>query len=65
MSDWRGTCRQCGATPMKGRAWCRDCLMRMRITGVTDFHDSVSYDEARKAGAPGVFIPFLPPRPNR
>lgn len=61
---WREECRQCGKVPLKGRAWCRDCLMRMRTTGVTDFHESVSYDEARRAGAPECVV-FLNPSKAR
>jgi hypothetical protein len=38
------------------RAWCRECLDRIRITGVVDWHEYPTEDEGMNSGVPGRLV---------
>jgi len=45
--SWRFACRQCGARPGPGRAWCRRCLRFLAYHGVTDIDEFLTFTEVR------------------
>ena len=60
LPSWARHCRQCGAKPVPGRAWCKRCLGRIERGMPTDLDE---YPKPREGFAETEWaFPFWPGR---